>query len=511
MVFEFKLPDVGEGIHEAEVLAIKVREGDMVKEYQPIFDVETDKAVVEITSPVTAVVEKISVKVGQMAKVGNVMITFKVDSKAAPEQKRAEKEEYAPSSGSHGSKESNNAGKAASSTASVSSSSSASSSAAAAQSGAGSHSSSPAVSSGNGRAQSQSAQSAVAEMAPRNFVGPVPATPATRRLAREMGVDLRLVNGSGPAGRVLKEDIRAFAEGVPSSVRGSQSASAVSSTASAASTHRTPPASRTVAGGSGGQRESNESFSREPLTVSPFELPDFTKFGTVERVPLRSLRKRIAINMTQSWTHVPHVAHFDEIDITDLEHYRAKHEKSVAQKGGKLTLTVLALKAICSALKKYPQFNSSLDETTSEIVYKRYYNLGVAVATERGLIVPVIKDVDKKSIVDISIELADIAQKTRDGKIELDKLQGGTFTITNIGAIGGTGMMPMVNFPEVAIFGMAKSKLQPVVRNGEIVIRNILNVTMSFDHRVADGAEAAMFVRHVSDCLEDPFKLLLEV
>jgi len=409
------------------------------------------------------------------------MITFNT-SGAAPKQGRAEKEEY----GTQQQKASTastatGAGKATK------------------EAGAGS-----AVGAGsNGRGNA-----AVAE-APKNLSGPVPAAPATRRLAREMGVDLRLVKGSGPAGRVLKEDIRAFAEGVPASVRSNASAAPAAPTPS---THRHAPArSGAAAGGVAAQKESTESLKREPLTVSPVELPDFSKFGPVERVPLRSLRRRIAINMTQSWTHVPHVAHFDQIDITDLEHYRAKHEKSVAQKGGKLTLTVLALKAIVSALKKYPQFNSSLDENTSEIVYKRYYNVGVAVATERGLIVPVIKDVDQKSIVDISIELADIAQKTRDGKIELDKLQGGTFTITNIGAIGGTGMMPMVNYPEVGIFGMAKSRLTPVVRDGEIVVRNILNVTLSFDHRVADGAEAALFVRHVSECLEDPFKLLLEV
>lgn len=479
MVFEFKLPDVGEGIHEAEVLAIKVKEGDSVKEYQPIFDVETDKAVVEITSPVTAVVEKITVKVGEMAKVGNVMITFSTTG-AAPKQGRAETEEYGTQQ-QKSSTASNvaGAGKAAQ------------------EAGAGTS----AGAGSNGRSNA-----AVAE-APKTLSGPVPAAPATRRLAREMGVDLRLVKGSGPAGRVLKEDIRAFAEGVPTSVR---SNAAAAPAAPSPSSHRHSPAARSGSSAPA-QKESNEPLTREPLTVSPVELPDFTKFGPVDRVPLRSLRRRIAINMTQSWTHVPHVAHFDQIDITELEHYRAKHEKAVAQKGGKLTLTVLAIKAIASALKKFPQFNSSLDESTSEIIYKRFYNIGIAVATERGLIVPVIKDVDKKSIVDISIELADIAQKTRDGKIELDKLQGGTFTITNIGAIGGTGMMPMVNYPEVGIFGMAKSKLMPVVLDDEVVVRNILNVTLSFDHRVADGAEAAMFVRHVSECLEDPFKLLLEV
>ena len=477
MVFEFKLPDVGEGIHEAEVLAIKVKEGENVKEYQPMFDVETDKAVVEITAPISGIVEQIKVKVGEMAKVGKVMITFNTGAQAAPAAKTAAAAK--PAAESKGS------------------------SAAAAPVAAAGKSTETARAAGEGTSGSGNGRGnlAVAEAPALKFVGPVPAAPATRRLAREMGVDIRLINGSGPAGRVLKEDIRAFAEGVTSSVRSSSAA------ATAQATHRQPPAARTTAPT---RDEQGDSHSREPLVISPFEMPDFSKYGPVERVPLRSLRKRIAINMTQSWTHVPHVAHFDQIDITDLESYRAKHEKSVAQKGGKLTLTVLALKAIVSALKKFPQFNSSLDENTSEVIYKRYFNLGVAVATERGLIVPVIKDVDKKSIVELSVELADVAQKTREGKIELDKLQGGTFTITNIGAIGGTGMMPMVNYPEVGIFGMAKSKLQPVVRDGQIVVRNILNVTLSFDHRVADGAEAAYFVRHVSDCLEDPFKLLLE-
>ncbi len=463
MVFEFKLPDVGEGIHEAEVLAVKVKEGDAVKEYQPIFDVETDKAVVEITAPCTGIVEKLFVKVGDNAKVGNVMITFNTSGAAAPA-----KQPEAASSAS--------AAKAAPAAKAVGE---------------------IGIGGGNGRSSA-----ALADAPLINFSGPVPAAPATRRLAREMGVDIRMIKGSGPGGRVLKEDIRGFAEGVPSTLRSNQQQAPASTPA----THRHSPAAR----GAQTKEEQGESLSREPLTVTPVVLPDFSKFGPVDRVPLRSLRRRIAINMTQSWTHVPHVAHFDQIDITDMEAYRAKHEKAVATKGGKLTLTVLALKAIVSGLKKFPQFNSSLDESTSEIVMKRYYNIGVAVATERGLIVPVIKDVDKKNIVELSVELADLAQKTRDGKIELERLQGGTFTITNIGAIGGTGMMPMVNYPEVGIFGMAKSKLQPVVKDGEIVIRNILNVTLSFDHRVADGAEAAMFVRHVSDCLEDPFKLLLE-
>ena len=478
MVFEFKLPDVGEGTHEAEILAIKVREGDMVKEYQPMFDVETDKAVVEITSPFTGVVEKISVKVGDMAKVGTVMITFS-ESSVESETK------------SFGRKVSSSSLPSAASTASSSSSA--------------------APAAPEKIPVRDSGHSARAAAPAGKLEAQVAAAPATRRLARELGVDLQAVIGSGPAGRVTREDIHAFAEGAPGAGRQAGQSQAVSlpGRTGCAGTltggFETAPVHAGIAYGSQDNAEPSQA-----LAVRAFDLPDFTKFGPVERVSLRSLRKRIAVNMMQSWTHVPHVAHFDQIDITDMDAYRARHEAAVAQKGGKLTLTVLALKALATALKKYPQFNASLDEKASEIIYKRYYNIGVAVATERGLIVPVIRDVDKKSLVDLSIELADIAQKTRDGKIELERLQGGTFTVTNIGAIGGTGMMPLVNYPEVAIFGMARAKMQPVVRDGQIIIRNIMNVTLSFDHRVADGAEAAYFVRHVIECLEDPFKLLLE-
>lgn len=462
MVFEFRLPDVGEGIHEAEVLSIKVNEGDPIKEYQPMFDVETDKAVVEITSPVTGVVQKIMVKTGDLAKVGEVMITFDTAGSAnAP--KTTEKSEPVAASSSARTREA-------------------------------------AEAHGNGRGGALT----VAPPLVSESSMPIAAAPATRRLARELGVDLRMVKGSGPGGRVVKEDIRAYAEEVPGSSR------AAKETATATPARRHAPNATKVSAPL--RVEDNAPAAPQgPLTAAPAELPDFARFGPIDRVPLRSLRRKIAQNMAQSWSHVPHVAHFDEVDITDIEAFRSKHEKAIAHQGGKLTLTVIALKALASALKKYPQFNASLDESTSEIVYKRYYNIGVAVATDRGLIVPVIKNVDQKSIVELCIELADLAAKTRDGKVELDRLQGGTFTVTNIGAIGGVGMMPMVNYPEVAIFGMAKAKEQPVVRNGNIVIRNMLNVTLSFDHRVADGAEAAYFVRHVAECLEDPFKLLLEV
>lgn len=459
---EFKLPDLGEGIHEAEILDIRVKVGDMVKSDQILFEVETDKAAVEVPSPYEGKVDKIFFKVGDVAKVGNPMISIATaDEPVNQEKAKPESVPEAVPVGARGA-------------------------------------SAKTANGGNGKAATAPGPAAP-QMKAAPTTGPVPATPATRKMARDLNIDLRLVPASGPGGRVLKEDVTAFADGGGTA-------------APAASSSRTPSTTRSagasVAARFGG--EGNESTSGGPLTLQPVELPDFSKYGKVERVPLRSLRKKIATSMAQSWSHVPRVSNFDEADITDLEAMRQKHEKRVAEQGGKLTLTAIALKAVVSGLRKYPQFNASLDEATSEIIFKHYYNIGIAVATDRGLIVPVIRDVDQKNLVELSIELADLAKKTRDGKIEVERLQGGTFTITNIGPIGGTGMVPMVNHPEVAIMGMARSQEKPVVRNGQIVVRNILPLALSFDHRVGDGAEAAMMLHHIAACLEDPFELLLE-
>jgi pyruvate dehydrogenase E2 component (dihydrolipoamide acetyltransferase) len=474
MSVEFKLPDLGEGIHEAEILDIKVKVGDTVKEDQILFEVETDKAAVEVPSPYAGVVEKVLFKVGDTAKVGNVMVTFSGGESKAVNQERA-KPENVPEAVPVGAREMESA-----------------------RSGG-----------GNGR-PAASTSAPVARTAPTT--GPVPAAPATRKMARDMNIDLHMIQGTGPGGRVTKEDVRAYAEGVPSSVKGSGQPAAQAASGAAATGRPAPQqkAPMSMAAKYGGAEKGESSALGGPMTLQPVELPDFSKYGPVERVPLRSLRKKIAINMAQSWSHVPRVSCFDEADVTDLERLRAKYEKKVAQSGGKLTLTAIALRAVVAALKKYPQFNCSLDEATSEIVFKHYFNIGIAVATDRGLIVPVIKNVDQKDITELSIELADLAQKTRDGKIEVERLQGGTFTITNTGPIGGTGSVPMVNHPEVAIMGMARAKEQPVVRDGQIVIRSIMPLSLSFDHRVGDGAEAAMFLRHVAECLEDPFQMLLE-
>lgn len=469
---EFILPDLGEGIHEAEVLAVRIAEGDQVKEDQPILEVETDKAVVEIPCPVNGTIEKIHVKVGEVVKVGMVMVTFGSAGGAA---KAPAKESAAETK----QKQVNDSIAAAPPIATAVA---------------------PDHTTGNGKSTLE---------VRHNGIGPVPAAPATRRLARELNLDLRMIKGSGPSGRVTKEDVRSFAAG---SLEGTISG-ASSQTHPIESKQQAAPPAATVQSLASKYGESGAKAA--PLTEggmggAPVDLPDFTKFGAVERVPLKGIRRKIAQNMMQSWTHIPHVTTFDEADVTELDAYRAKYEAEVKKHGGRLTLTVFALKAIASGLKKYPQFNASLDEKTGELVFKHFYNIGVAVATDRGLIVPVIRDVDKKSVIELSRELADLSEKTKAGKVELERLQGGTFTLTNIGSIGGTNMVPMINHPEAAILGMARAAQKPVVRNGNIEVGLIMPLALSFDHRIADGAEAAYFMQHVVKRLQEPFTFLLE-
>ncbi|MBS1953627.1 MAG: 2-oxo acid dehydrogenase subunit E2 [Cyanobacteria bacterium SZAS-4] len=466
---EFILPDLGEGIHEAEVLAVRIAEGDQVKEDQPILEVETDKAVVEIPCPVNGTIEKIHVKVGEVVKVGMVMVTFGSGGGAA---KAPAKETAAETK----QKQINDSIAAAPPIAT-------------------------AVSAGHATGNGKSTMEVR-----HNGVGPVPAAPATRRLARELNLDLRMIKGSGPSGRVTKEDVRSFAAG---SLEGTISG-ASSQTHPIESKQQVAPAAVQSLASKYGESGAKAAPLEGGMGSTPVDLPDFTKFGTVERVPLKGIRRKIAQNMMQSWTHIPHVTTFDEADVTELDAYRAKYESEVKKHGGRLTLTVFALKAIASGLKKYPQFNASLDEKTGELVFKHFYNIGVAVATDRGLIVPVIRDVDKKSIIELSRELADLSEKTKAGKVELERLQGGTFTLTNIGSIGGTNMVPMINHPEAAILGMARAAQKPVVRNGNIEVGLIMPLALSFDHRIADGAEAAYFVQHVVKRLQEPFTFLLE-
>ncbi len=462
MAVEFKLPDLGEGIHEAEIVSVKFKEGDTVKEDDVLFEVETDKAMVEIPSPYSGVVEKMHVQEGQTVNVGIVMVSFGGGGSNGAAPAKEEKVEVVEEV-----KEPVMAAAAA-----------------------------PAV---EARGTAPGSRQGFVHDRSR----PVPAAPAVRRLARELGIDLHNVAGTGRGGRVLKEDVTAFAAGTLESSMAAPAPTTGNVSAEYQKEEQLSLQQRYGSDSAGGAK---------PFTASAAPLPDFSKYGETERIPLKSIRRKIAESMMQSWTHIPHVTTFDEADVTELNKTLKAHEEKFAKAhgGARLTITSLTVKAVVSALKKYPQFNASLDEASGEIVFKKFFNIGIAVATERGLIVPVIHNADKKSLVEIAKELQDIAAKTRAGKIELDRLQGGTFTITNIGAIGGTNMSPMINYPEAAILGMARAKDKPVVRDGEIAIGTIMPLALSFDHRLGDGAEAAYFVQHIIKLLSDPFNFLLE-
>lgn len=427
----FVLPDLGEGLVEAEIRTVLVTEGDVVTEDSPLLEVETDKAQVEIPSPFAGRVEKIHVQPGQTVKVGQPLVSFGDAAGAAAPARPAT---------------------------------------ASARPAAAPARSAPAP------------REATAPVSPPVDDGPVAATPSTRRLARELGVDLRAVRGTGPGGRVMDDDVRA-ATGKPAAPR-----SAPAPVAAPAG-----PARPLAAVG-----------------LEPPPLPRFEQWGPVERQPLSHLRRTIAERMTLSASLIPHVTHFDKADITELNAMVTRSFEAAKQRGIVLTLTSFILKAAALALQEYPQFNASLDPGAGELILKRYCHLGIAVATERGLIVPVIRDADKKPVMELARELAALAQRVREGKATLDDLRGGTFTVTNIGALGGTGAIPIINYPEVAILGVARGGEEAVVRGGQIVPRTMLPITLTFDHRVADGADGARFARAIIRRLETPETLLLE-
>jgi pyruvate dehydrogenase E2 component (dihydrolipoamide acetyltransferase) len=426
----FVLPDLGEGLVEAEVVRVLVEAGDVVSEDAPLLEVETDKAQVEIPSPMGGRVEQVHVAPRQTVRVGEVLVTF-ADAAAtggdgarapvaAPASPRPAPDRAAPPSGA--------------------------------------------------------AAGAL----------PVPATPATRRLARELGVELRAVRGTGSAGRVTDDDVRAAAAG-----RGTATPAPAPEEARPAAVPR--EAARPLAA----------------VGLEPPPLPNFEQWGPVERQPLSHLRRTIAERMALSAALVPHVTHFDRADVTELNSLILRNLGAARERGVTLTLTSFLLRAAALALASHPQFNASLDAGAGELIVKRYRHLGVAVATERGLIVPVIRDVDAKPVLELARELAALAERVRAGKAALDELRGGTFTITNLGALGGTGAIPIINYPEVAILGVARAREEAVVRDGQIVARLMLPLSLTFDHRVADGVDGARFAADIVRRLEHPDQLLL--
>ncbi len=406
MTYDLKLPDIGEGVAEGEILKWMAKEGDQVKEDQPIVEVMTDKVNVQIPSPRTGRVLKILAKEGDIAKVGQTIMVIDDGSSGAP----------------------------------------------------------PAP-------QPQAAQTAATTPSPRpQAAGPsqsVLATPATRKLARELGVDISSVKGSGPGGRVTDDDVRRFSSGPPSG-----------------------PATVTI---------------QAPQ-------PQRAKGGPLEEiVPLRGVRKTISERMLRSLQTTAQVTHVDEADLTELVLLREAFRGSAEKRGVRLTYLPFIIKALIPALKEFPYVNSSLDEQNGNIVLKKYYNVGIATDTEQGLVVPVVKDADMKDIFELAGEIERLADKARKGQLALDEVRGGTFTITNVGAIGGLFATPIVNAPEVAILGLHKITKRPVVRDGKVEIRDTTYLSLSFDHRVVDGAYAARFTTRVIETIQDTKKLLAEV
>jgi len=296
-----------------------------------------------------------------------------------------------------------------------------------------------------------------------------PAAPSIRRLARELGVDINQVSGTGPGGRISEADVKAHAKSLISQ-----------------------PGAR-----------AGTLFAAAPL-------PDFTRWGDVERQAMSNVRRKTAERMSYAWSTVPQVTQYDKADVTTLEELRKRYGQRAEEAGGKLTVTAVALRVVASALKIFPQFAASIDAGRNEIIYKKYFHIGVAVDTDRGLLVPVIRDVDKKNIVELSVELAHAAEKARNRKLALEDMEGGVFTITNLGGIGGTAFSPIVNAPEVAILGISRARMEPVLVNNTFQSRMMLPVSLSYDHRLIDGADAARFLRWVAEALEQPFLLSIE-
>jgi pyruvate dehydrogenase E2 component (dihydrolipoamide acetyltransferase) len=432
MASEVKLPQLGENISGGDVLDLKVAVGDTVAKGQTLLEVEAEKSTVEVPAPIAGRIAKLLVKKGDAIEVGNVLclIEDQPGQSAAP-SKKEEPPKPRPASEV------------------------------------------PASVNGNVRDGKTMAPQAAHEARPEMSTAPkgqdieqrnVAAGPATRRLARELGIDLRLVRGTAPSGRVTQEDVKAYVRDLASS-----------------------PLTR--AGG----------------VVEAPPLRDFEHWGPIERKPLDGVRRKTAEQMRLSWSLVPHVTQHDQADITELEAFRKQQDA----RGPKITVTAFALKAAAVALKQFPQVNSSLDLANGQLVLKHYFHIGVAVDTERGLLVPVIRDVDKKSIHDLAQELANVADRARQKKVSADEMRGGTFTITNLGGIGGTGFTPIVNYPEVAILGLSRGRLQPVFQDGQFVPRLMLPLSLSYDHRVIDGADAARFTRRIAELLENPLVMLL--
>jgi pyruvate dehydrogenase E2 component (dihydrolipoamide acetyltransferase) len=498
MPTDFTLPELGENVTAGDVVRVLVAAGDTVAKDQAVLELETDKATIEVPSSVAGTVKEVRIKQGDRIKVGQVVLTLDdgagaaatgpKDAKAPKEAKSepAEKPKTQPAGAPEEGGISQEAPGGATDTAG---------SAGGAQKGAAERTrgttDAPADERFAEHAQAAGARADEgARPKPRGEVvnidrgarpapAPVkgaeesgafegvapPAAPSVRRLARELGVEIGQVPGTGPDGRISVEDVQAF-------VRAALASPAAGARPAAA-------------------------------------LPDFTKWGEVERKPMSGIRRKTAEHLSQAWTTIPHVTQHDKADITALEGLRKHYSPQAEKAGGKLTMTVVALKIVAEAMRKFPQFNASVDMAAQEIVYKKSIHVGVAVDTPRGLLVPVIRDVDRKGVIELAADLGKASEKARAGKLSLDEMQGAGFTITNLGGIGGTSFTPIVNWPEVAILGISRGIYEPVYDGHEFHPRQMLPLSLSYDHRAIDGADGARFLRWVAEAFEQTFVMLL--
>ncbi len=437
--FEYRFPELGEGLHEGEIIKMHIKPGDKVTDDDIIMEVQNDKAVVEVPCPVNGTVQEVLTKDGQVCRVGEVVAIIDAEGEV-PEQE-------APAA-DHGSQEADAAKGSADTT------------------------SSPAQSSPE--AAKEGGEGASAPAAPNKDVL---ATPSVRKFAREQGIDITQVNGSGSNGKITKEDVEAFKNG-----GGQTSAPA----ASAKSEDKAPAAS--AASSAAADQRAEE-----------------------ERVPFKGIRKAISNAMVKSAYTAPHVTIMDEVDVTELVAFRTRMKPIAEKKGTKITYLPFIVKALVAASRQFPALNAMIDEENNEIVYKKYYNIGIATDTDNGLIVPVIKDADRKSIWMIADSIRDLAARGRDGKLAPNEMKGSTISITNIGSAGGMFFTPIINFPEVAILGTGRISEKPVVKNGEIVAAPVMALSLSFDHRIIDGATAQHFMNYIKSLLSNPELLVMEV
>jgi len=453
---EIRLPDIAENVDSGDVVKVLVNVGDTVKKDQPLIELETDKAVFEVPAPADGVITELLVQVGDTVKVGGVIARLDESGSAVG---ASEEKEETPAAGA--SAERNDAESVESSV-----------EVAATQE---TPEVAPAVVESSPEPEPVAAADPApqhAEVVPLPRTGPAPASPTVRRLAREIGVDIHVVPGTGPGGRISADDVHGFAKGIIQGAKRGQASPAVPAPGKA--------------------------------------LPDFSRFGEVERVAMSKIRQVTAANMANAWNTVPAVTQNDEADITELEAARKKYAKLAEDAGGKLTMTAILLKLCAGALERFPDLNASVDVAASEIVYKKYVHVGVAVDTEYGLLVPVVRDVDIKNIIELSVELSDMAARARERKLTPAEMEGANFTISNLGGIGGTSFSPIVNTPESAILGVSRAKMQPVWKGDGFQPRLVMPLSLSYDHRFVDGALAARFVRWLAEALENPILLALD-